>query len=299
MQPLISLIIPVYNSSNYLGRCLQSVLSQSLTEFEVILINDGSTDNSGEICKKYSLQDNRIKYYNRRNEGVSATRQFGIEHSSGIYSIQIDSDDWIDENYLKDLYETAIKTKADLVYAPFVKEFLHKSQIISMYKTNNVKDFIKGIFTAQVWGGVWNKLLKMEIITKHQIKFPSNIKMWEDLVFISKYLLFAKNISYCENSFYHYTLYNANSLCATASKFNAVNHMMKAVSDLEMFYKKYNNYEILNKSFGILKQFSKQKLLFSRQNRNINKWITCFPESNIYFIHFLFYAIKVRFFRTY
>lgn len=299
MQPQISIIVPVYNSSNYLDRCIQSILSQSFADFEVLLINDGSTDNSATICQEYAHQDSRIKFYDRTNEGVSATRQFGIDHSKGIYSTQIDSDDWIDKDYLKDMYEIAIKTNADVVYVPFIKEYPYKSEKVAMYKTNNAEDFIKGILTAQAWGSLCNKLLKIDIIRKNQIRFPPQIKMWEDLVFICKYLLFSKKIVYCENNFYHYTQYNSNSLCSSIYSYNVVHHTLKAVSNLQDFYKKNNAYQKYKFTFNILKLFSKQRFLFDNHYRNFNLWLNSFPESNRYVLPFLYYALKTRLYKTY
>lgn len=299
MQPQISIIVPVYNSSKYLDRCIQSILSQSFTDFEILLINDGSTDNSGVICKKYACQDSRIKFYDKINEGVSATRQFGIDHSTGVYSTQIDSDDWIDKHYLKDMYETAIKTNADLVYAPFIKEYPHRSEKVSMYKTNNAENFLKGILKAQAWGSLCNKLLKIDIIKENQIKFPTQIKMWEDLVFICKYLLFSKRIIYCKKNFYHYTQYNNNSLCSSIYSYDVVKHTLAAVTDLQNFYKKNNSYQKFKFSLNILKLFSKQRLLFDRHYRNIGLWINSFPESNIYIIPFLYYAIRTKLHKSY
>ena len=97
-------------------RCLSSVLSQTFVNFEVLLINDGSTDGSIDICERYEKEDSRIRFFNRSNHGVSATRQFGIDHCKGKYCIQIDSDDWIDNNCLEVLYKKAVDSNSDIVY---------------------------------------------------------------------------------------------------------------------------------------------------------------------------------------
>ena len=105
---LISIIVPIYNTEKYLGQCLDSIINQSYTNFEVLLINDGSTDSSGMICQEYVARDSRFRYFEKDNGGVASARNLGLERSSGAYITFIDSDDWVEFNYLDVLY-TALK----------------------------------------------------------------------------------------------------------------------------------------------------------------------------------------------
>ena len=114
-NPLVSVIVPIYNAEKSIGKCIESILKQSLENIELILINDGSNDLSGSICDKYALKDNRIIVIHKNNEGVAATRMIGINIARGKYSIQVDSDDWIESSMLKDLYDKATKENADVV----------------------------------------------------------------------------------------------------------------------------------------------------------------------------------------
>lgn len=106
MNPLISVIVPVYNSGQYLARCIESVLHQSFVDFELLLINDGSSDDSSSICSDYAVRDNRIRVFHQNNAGVSAARNLGIKEIRGKYLAFVDADDYVYPNYLKDLYES-------------------------------------------------------------------------------------------------------------------------------------------------------------------------------------------------
>lgn len=106
-KPTISVIVPVYNAEKYLHRCVDSILSQTFTDFEVLLINDGSTDTSGVICDEYAQKDARVRVFHKENGGVSSARNVGIKNMRGLYSIHVDSDDWVEPSYLKDLYSCA------------------------------------------------------------------------------------------------------------------------------------------------------------------------------------------------
>ncbi|WP_288109423.1 glycosyltransferase [Bacteroides acidifaciens] len=114
-KEMISIIVPVYNAARYLHRCVNSVLSQSYTDWELLLVDDGSTDESGIICDEYASQDQRIRVFHKSNEGASDARNYGILRASGKYSVFIDADDWVGSDYLKVMYDTAVKYYGSLV----------------------------------------------------------------------------------------------------------------------------------------------------------------------------------------
>lgn len=114
MESLISVIIPVYNTENYIGVCLESLVKQTYTNFEVLMIDDGSTDNSGRICQEYTESDSRFHYYRKENGGVSSARNLGIEYSRGDYLTFVDSDDWVEEDYLEVLYSALVSESASV-----------------------------------------------------------------------------------------------------------------------------------------------------------------------------------------
>lgn len=116
MKKLVSIIVPVFNVEKYLRQCLDSILGQTFNQFEVIIVNDGSTDNSGAICQEYEARDNRIVYLEKENEGVSEARNLGLDFATSEYIIFIDSDDWIEPTYVEVLYEKIEEYQADIVF---------------------------------------------------------------------------------------------------------------------------------------------------------------------------------------
>ena len=114
MNELISIIVPIYNVENYLRQCLDSIQNQTYQNFECLLINDGSPDNSADICREYLEKDSRFKYFEKENGGVSSARNLGIECSGGTYITFIDADDWVDSDYLEVLYNALIDENADI-----------------------------------------------------------------------------------------------------------------------------------------------------------------------------------------
>ena len=124
---MISIITPVYNTSKYLRRCLDSILAQTYQDWELLLIDDGSTDGSDTICDDYAKSDSRIRVFHKPNDGVASVRQLGVVEAQGEYSIHIDSDDWIEPEMLEALFDEAKRTDADIVVADYYHEFVDKT----------------------------------------------------------------------------------------------------------------------------------------------------------------------------
>jgi len=299
MEVAISVIIPVYNSEHFLDRCLSSVLSQTFVNFEVLLINDGSTDSSIDICERYEKEDSRIRFFNRSNHGVSATRQFGIDHCKGKYCIQIDSDDWIDNNCLEVLYKKAVDSNSDIVYIGLIEEYLDKSVLARVYKSNDIDDYLFALLNGKCWGSVCNKLVLRSLIKKYNISFPNNVCMWEDLSFICKCMMCAKSISFCDTVYYHYNKSNISSLCSTVRKFDMPSNTIAAILDIESFALSIGRDQKFINKLSLLKQFAKQKLLFDPYFRNVKKWLSVFPESNTCFFNFIFRAMYSKLYPCY
>ena len=118
-MPIISVILPVFNMEKYIDRCVNSVIGQSFSDWELILVDDGSTDGSGNICDEYAKKDSRIRVIHKKNGGVASARQIGTDEAEGKYSIHCDADDWIDSNMLENMYSEAQKENADIVVSNF------------------------------------------------------------------------------------------------------------------------------------------------------------------------------------
>lgn len=122
MQPKVSVIVAVYNVAPFLSKCIASLKAQTLKDFEVILVDDGSTDNSGKICDAYARGDNRFKVFHKANGGVASARELGVEKASGLYMIHADPDDWVEPTMLEELYNRATETDADVIICDFYVE---------------------------------------------------------------------------------------------------------------------------------------------------------------------------------
>ena len=140
--PKISVIVAVYKAEVYLHRCVDSLLAQTFRDFEILLIDDGSPDNSGKICDDYAKQDARIRVFHKENGGVSSARQCGIEHARGEYTTHVDPDDWVEPTMLEDLYRKAKEEGADMVFGDFYleyeKEQKYEKQQFSSLKIKNI-----------------------------------------------------------------------------------------------------------------------------------------------------------------
>ena len=196
MSPTISIIIPVYNVEAYLDDCINSLLKQTYKNFEVILINDGSTDNSGIICDQYACKDNRIKVYHKINEGVSIARNFGLEKAKGEWVCFIDSDDWIKDETLE--YVSKYWHNKDLIQFGYQqiddmsKETIYLSKIPSeILEINNSVYFSS---TQLYHPAICGYIIKTNIIKSNNITFPIDIKYGEDQAFIIKALISSHNI---------------------------------------------------------------------------------------------------------
>lgn len=207
----ISVIIPVYNTEKYLEKCLNSVISQSLEEIEIIVVNDCSSDNSLKIIKKYIQKDNRIILINKKeNEGVSEARNSGIKIARGEYILCVDGDDWIEKDCLKELYEMAKKNEAEIVVSDFYLDYGNKNVVYQIDQENRMQTFfkkedaIKNIFSGKGFPSIWNKLVKREIYEKNNIKFPTNISMGEDLLTVLSLIYSSTKIIKLNKAYLHY-----------------------------------------------------------------------------------------------
>lgn len=210
----ISIIVPVYQAQAYIERCLDSLLKQNFTDFELLLIDDGSKDASGSICDGYAQNDSRIIVKHKSNEGVSKTRQYGLDLAVGEYVIFVDPDDWVEPDYLKVLYETAKSGDYDLVMCDFLKEFGNNNSVYCCQKPSSLDaaSILEEMFTT-LNGSTWNKLVRKDLYTRFVINFPEGINFCEDLYVTCSLLLKDIKVSYVNRALYHYDqIVNMNSI---------------------------------------------------------------------------------------
>lgn len=170
-RPSISIISAIYNAEKTLERCIESILSQTFQDFELLLVNDGSKDDSGKILDSYARYDNRIKVFHKNNEGVGATRQFGMDHSSGKYIIHIDPDDWIEPNTLELLYNAATLNSVGIAICNWTYFGPNGTGLKQHQKPSKLdsKSLIDDILNGKLLGGVCNKLISSTIAKNRRL----------------------------------------------------------------------------------------------------------------------------------
>lgn len=228
---LISVIIPVYNTESYLSLCIQSVLDQTYTNFELFLIDDGSTDASGEICDQYAQKDSRIKVVHNTNQGVSHSRNLGLVLASGEYIAFCDADDQYKPNYLAELYDSAIQTNSDIIICNYSVYNLLGEKVICNRKSGLIEkgEVYQRIFIDNTIGGfVWNKLFKKDLLDN--LSFDENMQICEDTYFLCKALKKAKKLYFVGTSLYLYRLHQTNTMNNILNMFDEYGNLKYATA---------------------------------------------------------------------
>lgn len=243
-QPLVSIILPVYNAQNHLARCVGSICAQTYRNIEIIILNDGSKDQSLPVCEEFRQKDPRILLVDKANSGVSDTRNLGLKLASGKYVEFVDSDDYLDPDFTERLVAAAEENEADFVIAPYKmvipagaskpEQVLDKIQdelgVMSVARPPEVREY--GFLSAGVYDKdtfalrlmdkpasyfysvLWNKLYRRDILTGNDIQFVSEMRWAEDLVFNLRYIQYAERFVAIDKPGYYY-VQNPQSICHT------------------------------------------------------------------------------------
>ena len=204
----ISIIVPIFNTGEYLHKCINSILSQKLEDIELILVDDGSSDNSGKICDEYAKIDSRVKVIHKKNEGVSIARNTGISIAQGEYVGFVDSDDWIEPDMYDKLYNLALSNDCDIVMCDAVTKYDEKSDepdTIMQLKEDVLlkKEDIYPKLLCEIAGSAWRCIYKRKILVDNDIIFPPNVPFSEDRIFNILAMGYAKSIYYTKTPFYN------------------------------------------------------------------------------------------------
>ena len=203
-EPRISVIVAVYNAEKTICRLADSLKAQTMPDFEVLLIDDGSTDASGSICDSIAGSDARFKAFHKPNEGIGTTRQFGLEHASGEYTIHADSDDWVEPDYLELLYNEAVSSGADMVICDLLLEKGKKIVYLKQQpKAFDRKTMIEEL-VCRLQNGPCNKLVKRSLYTDNNISYPLGVDYGEDQLVNLQLIMAGASVSYVPKALYHY-----------------------------------------------------------------------------------------------
>ena len=219
-QPLVSIIVPIYNAEKYLHRCLDSILSQTFTDWECVLVDDGSKDHSGTICDEYAQKDCRFHVIHKPNGGVSSARQAGLDAAQGEFVVHADSDDWLDSCMMDKLINHQRESGAECVIFDFFRVTNGEKVRTHQTPTNlNYKQVLIDIIGGKIYGCCWNKLVNRNTIIKWKASFPRNIDFGEDKCFLASLLKNPVSISYLPQPLYYYDAsINENSLVRKITK---------------------------------------------------------------------------------
>ncbi|MEI4789367.1 glycosyltransferase [Bacillus sp. FJAT-53060] len=212
-MPAISLLVAVYNTSQYVEQCLQSIADQSFSDIEVILINDGSTDHCGELLEAFAARDQRFRVIHQANQGLGAVRNRGIEEAQGTYLAFVDSDDILAPHYCEALYEKAKMTGADLVVSEYWIQFEQSRRTIPTnllsHRSAHKPSLIEALLYGEITGFSWNKLYRRAFIEEHHIRFPLRCELEniEDQYVTLRCFYLSKNIAFVHEPLYYYRVH--------------------------------------------------------------------------------------------
>lgn len=204
-KPLITVIVPLYNVEQYLRRCIESIICQTYDNLEIILVDDGSQDQSGVICDEYAFKDKRIKVIHQNNAGVSEARNAGIDNANGNYIQFVDGDDWIERDACKKALDIAIEQNADIVWFGF-REVFPKGKIVVWGKDlsgeQDKKEMMGDLLRLGIRNNVWSKLFAVDLFDG--VRFPKGRVYSEDVAVVYKLVHYAKKIYATDEILYNY-----------------------------------------------------------------------------------------------
>lgn len=234
----VSVTIPVYNTSNYLRKCLDSLLAQTLKEIEFIVIDDGSTDESGKICDEYGKKDSRFKIIHKSNGGSASARQAGLNMASGDYIIVCDSDDWVEPDMYEKLYVKAAAMDADIVTCGYFAEYPDGKSIAQQYWFNEKNGIVDNEdFLTKGAGSSWIKLIKKSLFEKARATYEPGVNLSEDALILYKLMKGNPKVVQIEGNYYHYIRQYGGSSYTNSIKMTHINQLLFTYNWLKENYK--------------------------------------------------------------
>ena len=248
-QPLVSLIIPIYNLADYLPQCLDSVRKQTYENLEALLINDGSTDASLAVCREYSRRDSRFQLIDKANSGVSDSRNQALDRAEGKYIQFLDGDDWLSPDATETLVHAAESTGADLVLAHFyrvVEERVAARGHIKAQRVLTRQEFAEEMMKAPAnyyYGVLWNKLYRRSIIEAHHLRFDSQVNWCEDFLFNLEYIEYVRLVSAVPKPIYYYRKRESSLVSSQVSLRRTIAMKMQTFDYYKELYQRLDLYE--------------------------------------------------------
>ena len=266
MNSLVSIIVPVYNCEKYIGTCIESIVTQSYKNIEVIIIDDGSIDNTYKIIKEYINNDKRIKYFTQENSGPSVARNRGIEKANGEYLIFIDSDDFIEKIYVEKLVNEIQSEGLDIACCGYIDKSKYGIVKLNDFWINkdelNKQEFLSCVCNG-VGGVLWAKIFRKDIIIENKIRMNPKIFMSEDLIFILEYCKYINRIGVINECLYHYNRLNYSSISSNIDINYLENYILLISKISELLTELKFDFDKINKIKALKVQDLINKVLIS------------------------------------
>lgn len=283
MKKRISVIVPVYNTEKYLQRCVQSILSQTYKDFELILVDDGSTDGSLNICKNFEAVDSRVRVISGANHGSSVARNIGLDAAVGEYLIFFDSDDWIELDMLSKMYTQAVSARADICACGFMFDDGKGKQRKMLYPYQEEKH--RDIYLLNsLYSSVWNKLVRRSLFSEHHIRFIPGVTVMDDWAVTTRLRFYSQKTVVVNECLYHY--YNAPRISITMNSVAKYPHsQMNVVDFLEHYFcEELKTDETLRRTLGGIKLRAKYSILKYQSLGGVVAWKQIYRDSHKYIL---------------
>ena len=219
-----SIIVPEYNAEMTLCRCLDSIVNQAFSDYELLLINDGSTDGSDAICRRYAEMYPQIRYFVKENGGVSSARNLGLEQARGEYVLFVDSDDFVSDDYFKSISLNIESYDPDLLMFGYYncdgeKLAVTKPNAFFVQSENSIAYYVSSVMKDYLFSSLWNKVFRRSILWQFQLQFANDLSIGEDLLFIFTYAMHIQSIASVEDYLYNVDVSDGNSLSRKARSY--------------------------------------------------------------------------------
>lgn len=280
--PSISIIIPVYNVERYLRKCLDSIIRQSYTDWECWIVDDGSTDASKDICDEYALIESRFKVVHKENGGLSSARQCGMDHCTAPYIAIVDSDDWVDADYLSSMMNVVLETGSEIVMCDYYSNNGDEQRYVKNAPTNMLPTTVQiETLGRKIHAGLWCKLFKRSLFEVNNIKWPE-YSYYEDMFIFISVLQYAKKITYLPSATYHYR-YNPQSYTNDSDFCRRLQMYKEFVTNMDSLNKLYHldSKTDIAEALDNCINFSKRHLILRYYDRakDIKPLLKFFPQS--------------------
>lgn len=283
---VISVIIPVYGIEQYISQCINSIIAQAYKNIEIILVDDGSKDRSGEICDEYAKKDNRIVVYHKKNGGLTSARNYGLERASGEWIMHVDGDDWIEPDTIEQLLDKANKTNADIVFSDFWFDYPDKHIAWSFYDWNKQGNDGLKEYISFSWTCLAGSIQKRSLYFDNGLRSPEGINYCEDFHLIVRLCYFAKSIAKVSQPLYHYRQQGSSIMHNLNKKTEADEQWVYA--DIINFFQEQGIYNEFKKCMAWRSLKASQELIldtktfdsFVSYNYDKNKFILSCPFIN-------------------